>query len=174
MGHSSGAQIAMLAALQGRLVGKVDALIGMSGVYDLEIARKRELEQGLVHLSPMGPACKGMLKKFSPSHVVENDSRDNTNDDGDDKEEGSSLLSSLPPILLLHGADDEVAPPAYSIKFHNIMETQEQKEPLGTICNLHILENLGHEDTVLATCIGGSCQSTIFEWIDQVWDDRDR
>ena len=162
MGHSSGAHIAMLAALRGRLAG-CDALIGMSGVYDLEVARTREIQQGLTELSPMGPACGdiNMLREHSPTWLVD------THTHGYSKDMGSSFLN-LPPILLVHGEDDPVAPPSYSKMFHNVMkEDERQVLKRGATCHLEILKGLQHQDTVLETCLGhGKTQSLILQWLD--------
>ncbi|GFH61753.1 hypothetical protein CTEN210_18229 [Chaetoceros tenuissimus] len=65
--HSSGAHIGMMAALKNRnLNEKVDGMICMSGVYNLEIVRKFEIKNGFQFISPMGPASQEKLKEYSP------------------------------------------------------------------------------------------------------------
>lgn len=123
MGHSSGAHIAMMAMLKGKLFSSVDALIGMSGVYNLELAQEFERERGLTDLSPMGPASNGRLEEFLPAWLLNNCDRES--------------LSSLPPLLLLHGDDDPVAPLHYSQELHSLLT-----EKHGLKCQLEILENV--------------------------------
>ena len=165
MGHSSGSHIAMMAALKGKLVGRVDGIIGMSGVYDLEEAWERELQGGVSELSPMLPACLGRLKDYSPSWLAMEKSRSRSKMDA----------TELPPILLLHGDDDTVAPSACSENFYNVMRKDSGEQIFGKAigrtptCCLEILEGLQHQDTVLEICIGGGkTQSVIFDWIENV------
>ena len=147
--HSSGAHIAMLALLKGKLSSSIDALIGMSGVYNLQLAQQFEQERGLTDLSPMRPAAKGMLQDFSPTWLANNCDVE--------------IIASLPPLLLLHGENDPVAPPVYSQELHLLLT-----EKHGVNCHLEIFENVAHQDTVLHTCLGkGRAQSTIFEWLGQ-------
>ncbi len=161
MGHSSGSHIAMMAALKGKLAGRVDGIIGMSGVYDLEEARERELQEGVSDLSPMIPACGGKLKEFSPSWLAMKRLSSKSRMDA----------TEVPPILLLHGDEDTVAPSTYSNHFYNIMRKDADEQAIGKTptCRLENLEGLQHQDTVLETCIGnGKTQSIIFDWIENV------
>lgn len=155
MGHSSGSQIAMLSALQGRIVGKVDAIIAMSGVYDLRVSLEKEIEEGLSYISPMLPACRGMLEKYSPVLLMEKLQ-------SQEEEESKDVIAMkvLPPILLLHGEEDTIAFPSWSQKFHDLSKV------IGVKCDLTILKGLGHQDTVLKTCLGGEIQSVIFNWLE--------
>ena len=197
MGHSSGSHIAMMAALRGHLVGRVDGLIGMAGVYDLEEARERELQQdmktendkdvddgiessmiSISELSPMLPACRGRsLKEYSPSWLAMERSKLKLGLESgsvlDITRAGTSISTSknasteLPPILLLHGADDTVAPPLCSENFYNVM-TKEKSASDPAPCRLEILEGLQHQDLVLETCIGrGKTQPIVFDWIEK-------
>lgn len=69
--HSSGAHIGMMAALKNHnLNQKVDGMICMSGVYNLETVRELEMNNGLQFISPMGPASKEKLKKYSPVQIL--------------------------------------------------------------------------------------------------------
>jgi len=154
IGHSSGAHVALMAALKGHLSSHVDALIGMSGVYDLELAREYELQQGLTELSPMGPVCGDALRENSPTWLASN---------GDE-----AILSSLPPVLLLHGENDTVAPPIYSRMLHQVLINNEKNDK-GPKCHLEVLEGLQHQDTLLETCLGrGKTQAVIFQWLDSI------
>jgi acetyl esterase/lipase len=154
MGHSSGAHIAMMAMLRGKLASSVDALIGMSGVYNLELAHEFEQERGLTDLSPMSPASNGRFQEFSPTWLLNNCDLDS--------------LSSLPPLLLIHGEDDPVAPLFYSQELHLLLT---EKHRLN--CHLEILENVQHQDTVLHTSLGkGRVRSIIFEWLENLYVER--
>ena len=177
MGHSSGAHISMLAALKGKLRGKIDALICMSGVYDLDEARRRETQQNLTHISPMIPALlygfnnddtkeertSTLLKSYSPEWLIKTKCNKNNN---------SNMVEDLPPILLLHGENDTVAPPEYSISFY---ETFTHNKPYNKKCQLSIIDDLDHQDTVLDVCLNkGKTQSIIFQWLNEIKSESDR
>ena len=108
IGHSSGAHIVMMAALKGLLSNRVDALIGMSGVYDLELVCAKESRMGLVGISPLDPTSRECLKDYYPSWLSARAGSVPTCTNIGRAETDQCTLS---PILLLHGEDDTVALP---------------------------------------------------------------
>mmetsp|Transcript_15990 Transcript_15990/g.37026 ORF Transcript_15990/g.37026 Transcript_15990/m.37026 type:complete len:435 (+) Transcript_15990:44-1348(+) len=148
MGHSSGAHVCLLAALQGRLPS-VDALVGASGVYDIERQHRRDRALGLGELSPMVPAngfTPRSFRKHSPAASVA------TNE---------PLPEGFPPnLLLVHGDADDVVLPESSVEFADRLGRDR--------CRLEIVEGAGHEEIVSETLLGGTTQSVICGWIDSV------
>jgi acetyl esterase/lipase len=142
MGHSSGAHVCMLAALDGRLPS-VSALICASGVYDLEKQLKHEEILGVNEISPL-KAANGLtmenLRKFSPTR----------------KEK--SLHINLPPVLLIHGGSDDTCLPDNSRDFFEVVG--------GGGCQLEIMDGVGHQEIVLDTCLGRNTQRVICDWIE--------
>lgn len=184
IGHSSGAHVAMMAVLKGHLSSRnLDALIGMSGVYDLELAREFELQQGLTELSPMGPVCGITTATVGGGGGFTNDIDGVSANTYAMRENSPSwlasscekeILSSFPQCLLIHGEDDTVAPPIYSRVFHEVLnENYNKRGRISTsasmspsLCQLEILEGVQHQDTVLETCLGrGKTQAKIFRWL---------
>jgi alpha-beta hydrolase superfamily lysophospholipase len=160
--HSSVAHIGMMTALKNyNLNQKVDGMICMSGVYNLETVRKLEMENGSQNISPMGPASQEKLKEYSPVHMLLESTI---------MEQAESTLDSFPPLLLLHGKDDEVAPYHFSIELHSVLEKYHPHVDV----ELEVLDGVGHQDTVLETCLGkGRTQSIIFVWLDdRIWNNR--
>ena len=155
--HSSGAHIGMMTALKNyNLNQKVDGMICMSGVYNLERVRKLDMENGLQNISPMGPASHEKLKEYSPVQILLESTI---------MEQAESTLDSFPPLLLLHGKDDEVAPYHFSIELHSVLEKYHPHVDV----ELEVLDGVGHQDTVLETCLGkGRTQSIIFDWLDGI------
>ena len=142
MGHSSGAHVCMLAAMSGQLPS-VDALIGASGIYDIEEQFKQENKMGVSEISPMAAANGFTLenfRKFSPAQQQKN------------------LPAKLPPMLLIHGGSDEFSSPQNSKYFSQVLGKGN--------CELEIMEGVGHQEIVLDTCVGGKTQSVICDWIE--------
>ena len=171
MGHSSGAHIVMLAALKGRFSSRVDALIGMSGVYDLTSALAKELQEGLTKLSPMGPCCKDQFEENSPTWLIE---QRQINPSDKFSSPGDGELDCLPPVLLLHGDDDPVASPIQSESLYKILkesETNSNGSAFKYQYQFELLKGVQHQDTVLETCLGrGRTQNIIFEWLEKLSD----
>mmetsp|Transcript_9029 Transcript_9029/g.20380 ORF Transcript_9029/g.20380 Transcript_9029/m.20380 type:complete len:420 (-) Transcript_9029:106-1365(-) len=160
MGHSSGAHISMMAALQGRLPA-VDAFISASGVYDIEEQFEREKQWCVQEISPMS-AANGFtaenLQKNSPSRLA------------------GSLPLDFPPVLLLHGAIDEVLPPRNSEDFYDVLlKSSLTSGRLGLMprrrtkrVDVKVVDGVGHQEIVLDTCLGGKTKSIIVDWLAQI------
>jgi len=126
-------------------------MICMSGVYNLETVRELEINNGLQFISPMGPASQEKPKKYSPVQIL----LDSTITD-----QAESTLNTFPPLLLLHGKDDEVAPHHFSNELYSVLEKYHPHVDV----ELEVLDRVGHQDTVLETCLGkGRTQSIIFD-----------
>jgi acetyl esterase/lipase len=118
MGHSSGAHIAMLAVLRGKL-SSVDAIVAASGVYDCLAQVEHEQVLGIDQLSPLTPAA-GMseenMQANSPSWLISQ------------AKEGE--IQDIPPVLLVHGEDDTVVLSSASKLFYKqLQETGVPKRP---------------------------------------------
>ena len=148
MGHSSGAHITLLAALQG-CFSSVQGLICMSGVYDIEQHYDHESARGVDQISPMAPVCGGTLDNWrlnSPTRLVPTLS--------------DSILKSVCPVFFLHGNADTTVPVKSSEQIHEALAARNQQ------CQLQILDKVGHSELVLETLLGGKTQDAIFGWLD--------
>ena len=85
-------------------------------------------------------------------------------------EQAESTLDSLPPLLLLLGKDDDVALYHFSNELYSVLE----KNHPHVDVELEVLDGVGHQVTVLETCLGkGRTQSLIFDWLDdRIWKGR--
>lgn len=145
LGHSSGAHLAMLAALnypQFTAENSVQGIVGMSGVYDIEEQYQLEKIRGIDELSPLKPTHEenNNYRQVSPPFLI-------------------SKESSLPPVLLVSGEDDRTVDPFQSELLHQSL----QKNNLES--ELHVLAGFGHADAVIETCVGGEIQDIIQNWI---------
>jgi acetyl esterase/lipase len=145
VGHSSGAHVCLLAALTGRLPSSVDALVGASGVYDLNAQLDAEVATGVNEISPLSP-CNGFaranLDAVSPVKLLLPE----------------HLPKSFPEVLLVHGDADTVVSPQSSRDFATALGEDR--------CKLAILKGVGHQEVVLDTCLGGTSRTVIFDWIE--------
>lgn len=154
MGHSSGAHIVLMAALQGGLSSHVAGIVAMSGVYDIPQHYEYECSRGVDQISPMAPACGGTLENWrlhSPTYLIPS---------VDD-----SILSSMAPTLFLHGIEDTTVPAKSSLEVHSAMIATK----LCVSCQLALLDMVGHSDTVLETILGGKTQDTVFAFLDSIF-----
>ena len=110
----------------------------MSGVYNLETVRELEMNNALQFISPMGPASKEKLKKYSPVQIL----LDSTITD-----QTESTLDAFPPLLLLHGKDDEVAPHHFSNELYYALKKYHPQIDV----ELEVLDRVGYQETVLET-----------------------
>lgn len=101
MGHSSGANICALAALQAATNCHKLAhnLVGFNGVYDIAKHFLFEKERGVEEISPMQPAAKGASNwdKCSPSLLL-------------DSTPAGFITAYWPKTLLVHGLKDTTVP----------------------------------------------------------------
>jgi acetyl esterase/lipase len=151
IGHSSGAHIVLMAALQSGLSSRVAGIIAMSGVYDIPQHYEYECSRGVDQISPMAPACGGTLENWklaSPTYLIP--SVDN------------SILNSMAPTLFLHGTADTTVPSKSSQEVYAaIVATR-----CCVSCQLQLLDAVGHSDTILETMLGGKTQDTVFAFLD--------
>jgi acetyl esterase/lipase len=153
MGHSSGAHITLLAALQGR-IPCVDAIIAQSGVYDCAAQVEHEQTLGIDQLSPLSPVTgmtRASMDRYSPTWLV--------------SEGGEIENSPFPPLLLIHGEDDTVVLPSSSTLFY---EKVRRRIRAGHPLELKILPDTDHKDPILDTLVGGPTQNVTFEWLKDV------
>ncbi|GBG32708.1 Kynurenine formamidase [Hondaea fermentalgiana] len=109
MGHSSGAHISMLAAIQAAQQGEqlCDGLLLLSGPFDIETHYDFERGRGVHELSFMKPANGTTLEEFrarSPVRLVRQLSVDERD--------------LLPHIMLLHGEKDDTVPVTSTLALH--------------------------------------------------------
>jgi acetyl esterase/lipase len=153
MGHSSGAHIVLMAALQGALSPLVAGIVAMSGVYDIPKHYEYECSRGVDQISPMAPACGGTLENWmlnSPTYLIP------SLDD--------SVLNSMAPTLFLHGIEDTTVPSKSSQEVFSAMVATRR----CVSCQLQLLDAVGHSDTVLETILGGKTQDTVFAFLDSI------
>ena len=139
LGHSSGAHIASLALLRGRV--QVDRWIGLSGVYHIPRHYRYERTRGVERISPLAPAC-GLYewKRQSPTVLAK------TQQD-----------VRLPPLFLGHGQNDTTVPYASSVDFA-------QSVPSST---LHVWEGVEHAEVVLQLMFGGPVREAVRDWLEE-------
>jgi acetyl esterase/lipase len=161
MAHSSGAHVALTAAVNGRM-NQIDAIIGMSGVYDLEAHYEYERSRGLDQISPMA-AANGFstenLRRNSPVLLAQERYAEN---------EHAATSYNFPPTLLLHGSSDDMALPSCSLKLQNALTaaaSENNSQNSNSSCQVQVLDGVGHQDTVLQTLLGGKTQTAVFQWI---------
>ncbi len=146
LGHSSGSHIALLGVLQRKL--KVDALICVSGVYDVVKHFMFEKGRGVDMISPLLPANGHVEKEWvlrSPTRLVDETTRD-----------------ILPPTLLVHGAKDSVVPYTSAVEFYNALQQCQADEN----CLLSILPWTEHAETVIQLMVGGETHDIVMEWLE--------
>jgi len=145
MGHSSGAHVTMLAAMNGRLSSSsVNALIGASGVYDIEKQFQQEKKIGVHEMSPMSAANGASVenfRKYSPAQKI--------------------ITKDFPPVLLIHGAQDDLTLPQNSQDFSHVLGEER--------CQCYTIDGVGHQDMIYEVALeGGKAQSVIFDWIESM------
>ncbi len=135
-GHSAGAHLAAMLAVQPRWFAEVGAdpaairgLIGLSGPYALE-PNSRTLNA--IFAAPWKPA---------------------------DWQPASMATSRAPPALLLHGADDDVVAPRQAQQFADALRAA------GVAVELQIFADRGHADTVAALSAPGRGRAPVLESI---------
>lgn len=139
LGHSSGAHLAALAALDSRPhppgcphpPARADALVGLAGVYDVDRL----------------PALAYLLFAATPE------------EDPEKWEEGNPILRAALrpglPALLLHGASDALVPVSFSQDFAAALEAG------GHDTTLRIIPRADHGEIILAEFSGG----VIADWV---------
>jgi len=175
--------------LQGRLSNRVDAIIAASGVYDLEQQFKYEKLAGVHEISPMS-AASGFtvenLRKYSPAQQLQQKDEKRliattpTPTPTSTKpfaSGGGGDVNAIPPVLFLHGGLDSVVLPQCSQDFYQILnqaQQQQSKRQKGRVAasersrnTLEIMDNVGHQEIILDTCLGGKTQSSIFDWLER-------
>ena len=162
MGHSSGAHIAMLMAVErietcieneqdwlGEHTLHFDTMVGLSGVYSISHHFDFEAGRGVEELSPMKPACgytrqsfdyyspalrlQSLLSKAFPSKRVD-----------------EIIQKLMPKMLLLHGMDDNVVPFTSTSEAGKIMRSCGVRH-----CEEYYQPLKGHPDVVMELMVGG-------------------
>lgn len=112
VGHSSGANVALLAVMDPAHQHQVQAFFGLSGVYDINSHYLFESNRGVQHISPMAAAAGGEdgFDNCSPHKVLERrlSSKRSFNLDDPFLEEGPMNLPTC--MFFLHGTKDTVVP----------------------------------------------------------------
>ncbi|GAM17610.1 hypothetical protein SAMD00019534_007850, partial [Acytostelium subglobosum LB1] len=133
MGHSAGSHIIAQYVLTKKDSDKahIRSLIGMGGVYDINMHFVHEATRGLEHLSAMRPNCYGPagFKQSSPTHVISNRRQE----------------QPLPHIYLMHGVADLTVPSTSSNIFYKMLTMNNvDKQRLALL----LYESTGHIDLV--------------------------
>lgn len=147
IGHSSGAHISLLGALQEKL--NVDGLICLAGVYDVVNHYVFETGRGLERISPLQPANGHAEEEWalrSPTRLVD-----------------KTTSSNLPPTLLIHGVEDTVVPYTSALEFHEAL----QECQAHNNCTLSLLPSIEHAETVLQLMVGGKTQDVVVDWLER-------
>jgi len=171
VGHSSGAHICALALLRGLLSSSssssscqhetalfVDQFVRLSGVYEIPAHYQFEKTRGVERISPMSQAAataaatgsSSLLSQWrqqSPTYLVQQQ-----HDDNDD--------IRMPPTLLLHGECDSTVPYRSSINFAAALARRG-----GNRCDLLVLPNVEHAETVVDLMFEGAASQTVWEWM---------
>jgi acetyl esterase/lipase len=145
VGHSSGAHIATLAALQREHL--CDYLIGVSPVCDIPNHYDWESSRGVEEISALKPACGYTLENWianSPTRVVE-DARPH----------------SMPSLLYVHGDVDITVPYTSALNLTNAFKKW------GIDCDFELLPNVGHVETVMHFMLGGETKDFVIDWMNK-------
>jgi len=175
VGHSSGAHIAMLwmveEAQKQTLKIPIQALIGVSGVYNIGHHFDYEAGRGVEEISPLKPANGYDYKsfqKFSPPWKVQHELLRNHNDE--------TKLAFPGRILLLHGAEDDVVPLPGTCEAAKILKdclggglSSKKNTDNDVIIDEYYLPRTGHQDTVMDLMMlggrKGPVTKTVLEWV---------
>jgi acetyl esterase/lipase len=168
MGHSSGAHIGLVHAvqqakklLQNKSSGPppYHTFIGISGCYDIHHHYDYEAARGVEELSPMKAANGYSVKAFrdnSPAHQVQ-----------DLLLETEEPLQEVMPkhMLLLHGMEDSTVP------FTSTSELGRRLKACG-LSNVQeiYLAKTGHQETIMQVMTGGLTRDKIVEWMKEKHD----
>ncbi len=178
IGHSSGAHISMLwmveEAQKQTLKVPIEALVGVSGVYNIGHHFDFEAGRGVEEISPLKPANGYDYKsfqRFSPPWKVQNELLRN-------HDETNPLFPGR--ILLLHGAEDDVVPLPGTCEAAKILKdclgggpssnnTSKNYNESDVIIDEYYLPRTGHQDTVMDLMMLGGHKGpvtrTVVEWV---------
>lgn len=146
LGHSSGAHVSMLAAMQrargvaprgddadaGPSADRLRALVGLAGVYDIAKHYEFESKRCVHEVSPMKPAAGGpeRFDSVSPALVARGLS--------------PAEAARMPRVLLVHGTEDTTVPWTASAQMHAALCAAGAPAP-----ECLLLEDGGHADVVV-------------------------
>lgn len=196
VGHSSGAHIAMLWMVervqnmvsglrqgQPNLTndrGSIDALVGISGVYNIGNHFDYEGARGVEEISPLKPANGYDRKNFaknSPPWKVQHELIRTLNEMD---EESRNMLQSATPscfpgrILLVHGAEDDVVPVSGTGEAANILKQclgggSSSNDDCDITIDEYYVPKTGHQDTIMDLFMlaghKGPITKKVVEWI---------
>ena len=135
-GHSAGANLAALLLAEQLTTNYkyMDALVSMSGVYDLNLLKKYEIYRQMTNMSPMELAAGGgqNYDLCSPAHLLEK------------LPLGHVQPEMLVPVVLMHGLLDGTVPVSNSQRFAQVlgrfkgvgMEVHELYSKVCCLCNI--------------------------------------
>jgi acetyl esterase/lipase len=157
VGHSSGAHIAVLAALQQQSSVLCDKLVALSGVYDIPNHYEWETGRGVHEISALKPACGGTAMSWmdvSPTRILA----------------AASHAAAVPDMYVLHGAMDALVPYTSAVNMTRalLLSSNSSKDNEGSArskCKLEILDHVEHSDTVLHLMMGGETRDKVMDWL---------
>jgi acetyl esterase/lipase len=159
VGHSSGAHIAVLAALQRQRKNPTsvlcDKLVALSGVYDIPNHYEWETGRGVNEISALKPACGGTYSNWmdvSPTRILAT---------------ANSHAASMPDMYVLHGATDTVVPYTSAVNMTRALLLSKNSNEGNALskCKLEILNHVEHSDTVLHLMMGGETRDKVMDWL---------
>jgi len=184
IGHSSGAHIGKMAILD-RWWNKdsimIESFVGLSGVFCIPSHLEWEIDRGVDEFSPMTPACGYVEESMytnSPKFRMERvHLSSNTNGTGQSlsskkKEEEGEGLSSLPRMLLVHGVNDttvsyeQTSSMSDAINNPSTTSNEQRNTSDDALCDLVLLQDVGHVETVMHFMLGGRTCDIVMEWLD--------
>ena len=158
VGHSSGAHIAVLAALQQQQqeasVFLCDKLVALSGVYDIPNHYEWETGRGVNEISALKPACGGTNMNWmdvSPTRILA----------------AANHAATMPDMYVLHGARDTVVPYTSAVNLTRalLLSSKKKKGSVLSKCKLEILDHVEHSETVLHLMMGGASRDKVMDWL---------
>jgi len=171
MGHSSGAHISMLMAVE-RIEKCVennqdhhdidtisfDYFVGLSGVYSISHHFDYEAGRAVEELSPMKPACgftRDSFDHFSPAMRLKSLLYKKLQ--GRNVDEIVNKL--MPDTLLIHGVHDSTVPFTSTSEAGNILRS----------CGVRVCQEYymtcGHPDVVMELMLGGKTKEIVMDWL---------
>ena len=174
MGHSSGAHIAMLMAVE-RIEKcleknqdyhaadtlRFNNLVGLSGVFSISHHFDYEAGRGVEEISPMKPACgftRESFDHFSPAIRLKSLLNKKSQKGNVDE----IIYKLMPDTLLVHGCHDNIVP------FFSTSEAAKILRSCGVgVCQEHYMM-CGHSDVVIELMCGGKTKEIVVDWLQNI------
>lgn len=187
MGHSSGAHISLLMAVQRveRYLDKMDIVhhqsfevsqrdtlhfdkyVGLSGVYDISHHFDYEAGRGVEELSPMKPACgytRNAFDHFSPALKLQTllsrrIAGEYMHHQGKTINVDEIIFKLMPDMLLVHGVEDAIVP------FTSTSEAGKIIRSCGVRCCEERYVVAGHADVAVELMLDGLTRTVVMDWL---------